>query len=76
YNNIDPAPETEEGIINQQVTELAAEYFGKMLFAKSDDEVLSLIEQAKKETDGLGFQKVLDYRTTKWQENVAKINGK
>lgn len=75
FNNIDPAPETDEGIINQQVTETANEYFGKILFAKSDAEVLSLIEEAKKTTTGLGFDKVNEFRTIKWQENLKLING-
>jgi putative aldouronate transport system substrate-binding protein len=76
YNNIDPAPETDEGIINQQVGEIANEYFGKILFAKSDAEVLSLIDEAKKMTTDLGFDKVNEFRTARWQENLALINGK
>lgn len=76
FNNIDPAPDSEEGIISQQVGDVHAEYFGKMLFAKSDAEVLSLIEKAKADTNKLGFEKLLAYKTTKWQENLALINGK
>ncbi|MFF2885448.1 extracellular solute-binding protein [Paenibacillus sp. NPDC057967] len=76
FNNIDPAPDTDEGVILQQVNDIAKEYFGKMLFAKNDSEVLSLIESAKKETNSLGYDKVLDFRTNVWQENLAKMSGK
>ncbi|RIX60571.1 extracellular solute-binding protein [Paenibacillus nanensis] len=75
FNNIDPAPETDEGIILQQVNELATEYFGKMLFAQSDAEVASLIEEAKEQTNALGYEKVLEFRTKAWQENLAKMSG-
>jgi putative aldouronate transport system substrate-binding protein len=76
FNNIDPTPESDEGIISQQVGEVNAEYFGKMLFAKSDKEVLSLIEEAKAKTNKLGFEKLLAYKTAKWQENLALISKK
>jgi len=75
FNNIDPAPDSEEGIIGQQVGDVNSEYFGKMLFAKSDEEVLKLIEEAKTKTNKLGLEKLLAYKTKKWQENLALING-
>jgi putative aldouronate transport system substrate-binding protein len=79
FNNIDPAPETDMGIIHKQIADgeagLITEYIGKILFAQSDAEALELIEQAKKETAQLGYDKALEYRTEKWQENVNRIKG-
>jgi putative aldouronate transport system substrate-binding protein len=75
FNNIDPAPDSDEGIIAQQVTDLNKEYFGKMLFAKNDEEVLNLIEEVKDKTNKLGYEKLLEYKTKKWQENLALVKG-
>lgn len=79
FNNISPAPETDLGIIDKQVADgesgIITEYVGKILFAKNDDEVMKLIEQAKQETTKLGYDEVLQYRTEKWQENVKRIKG-
>ncbi|URN96719.1 MAG: extracellular solute-binding protein [Candidatus Pristimantibacillus lignocellulolyticus] len=79
FNNIDPAPDTDLGIIQKQVADgeagIITEYVGKILFAKSEADVLALIEQAKKETVQLGYNDALKYRTEKWQENVKRTNA-
>lgn len=75
FNNIDPDPESDEGIIAQQVNDVSKEYFGKILFAKNDEEVISLIQSVEKETNKLGYDKVLAFKTEKWQENLAKMKG-
>jgi len=79
FNNIDPAPDTDLGIIQKEVADgeagIVTEYVGKILFAKSDEDVLKLIEEAKQVTKQLGYDDALKYRTEKWQENVKRIKG-
>jgi len=45
-----------------------------MVHAKSDDEVLSVLATAKQDSNKAGLDKLLQFRTERWQENVKKIN--
>ncbi|MDT9725743.1 extracellular solute-binding protein [Xylanibacillus composti] len=78
YLNIDPPLESDIGVITEQVTDyesgIIAQYIKQILFAKNDQEVLRLIEQAKRETEQLGYERVLEYRTQKWQHNLMRLN--
>ncbi|GAA0323689.1 hypothetical protein GCM10008967_12750 [Bacillus carboniphilus] len=74
YVNLSPLPDSEEGIIQQRVNDIFEESFAKMLFAKNDDEVLAILEQAQKDAESVGHQKLLDFQTDKWQDNLDKMN--
>ncbi|WP_239616230.1 extracellular solute-binding protein [Cohnella mopanensis] len=76
YSNLEPAPNTEEGIIMQRLRDAHKQLIPKILFAKSDDEVLSLIEKADKEATKIGYDKVLKWKTNVWQANLKAMQGK
>lgn len=73
FVNLSPLPDTEEGIIQQSVDEIFSESRAKALYAKSDDEVLAILDQAEKDALAVGYDKLLEYKTQKWQENLKKI---
>jgi putative aldouronate transport system substrate-binding protein len=75
FSNLDPGPETEEGIILQRLKDQYALLVPKLLFAASDEEVLQLIEEADRQAAELGYDKVLRWKTAVWQENLAKLSG-
>ncbi|WP_145134841.1 extracellular solute-binding protein [Paenibacillus sp. Y412MC10] len=75
FVNLSPMPDTEEGIIQQSVDEIFSESRAKALYAKSDDEVLAILDQAQKDAVAVGYDKLLEYKTQKWQENLKKIGG-
>ncbi|URN96238.1 MAG: extracellular solute-binding protein [Candidatus Pristimantibacillus lignocellulolyticus] len=69
YSNLDPLPDSEEGIILQRLKDYYKQAIPQMIYAKSDEEVTALLKKAAEETKGLGYQTVLDWKTAKWQEN-------
>jgi len=73
FSNLDPLPSSEEGIIVQRLKDYYKQAIPKMIYASSDDEVRALLEQAAKDTNDLGYQKVLDWKTAKWKENLAMM---
>jgi len=74
FVNLDPAPETDEGIIAQSVTDIYTKARAKILTnAKSDEEVLAILDQAEKDAQKVGYDKLLKYKATKWQENLSKL---
>ncbi len=75
FVNTDPVPDTEIGIIAQNVHDIYTVNFAQMVHAKSDDEVLSVLETGKKNTSKAGLDKLLKFKTERWQENVKKINA-
>ncbi|WP_020617969.1 extracellular solute-binding protein [Paenibacillus daejeonensis] len=75
FINIDPQPDSEEGIIRQRVEDIFTEMRAKVLYAKSDEEVIAIIEKAGQDADAAGYDKLLAYRTQKWQENLAAMKG-
>ena len=44
--------------------------------AKNDEEVDKILDQGNKDLMDLGYGQLLEWRTIKWQENLAKLNGK
>ncbi|HEY0829406.1 MAG TPA: hypothetical protein VGE40_15000 [Bacilli bacterium] len=68
-------PESEEGMIADKVKAVLALAFGKMAVAESDEVVLTLIEQAKVDTETAGYPLLLDWKTEKWQQNLDKMKG-
>ncbi|GAF07924.1 ABC transporter [Paenibacillus pini JCM 16418] len=76
FVNLRPAPESEEGIIAQNVETIYLEARAKAVYAKSDEEVLSILDKADQDAKAVGYDKLLEYKTKKWQENLVKIGSK
>ncbi|WP_407944614.1 extracellular solute-binding protein [Paenibacillus swuensis] len=75
FINLDPMPESEEGIIRQRIEDIYLETRAKVLFAKTDEEVISLLDKAEKDAQTAGYEKLLAFKTQKWQDNVKKLAG-
>jgi putative aldouronate transport system substrate-binding protein len=73
FINLDPMPESEEGIIRQRVDDIFQEARAKTLYAKNDAEVIAILDQAEKDAQKSGYAKLLKFRTDKWQENLKKM---
>lgn len=75
FVNVDPLPDSELGIISQQISDIFTVAFANMVFAKSDDEVASIIEKTANDAEKAGLERLLEFKTEKWQANVKKINA-
>ncbi|WP_054022927.1 extracellular solute-binding protein [Bacillus sp. FJAT-28004] len=75
FVNVDPLPDSELGIISQQISDIYTVAFANMVFAKSDDEVVSIIEKTAKDAEKAGLERLLEFKTERWQANVKKINA-
>ncbi len=75
FINLSPLPESEEGISFQRASDIWTKARAQALYAKTDEEALALLDKAHEDTMNAGFQKVLDFYTTKWHENQAMIKG-
>ncbi len=77
FINLAPAPNSEEGIIQTSLEEIWDESRAKALYAKSDEEVLAILDKADKDAMAIGYQQLLDYKTNKWHENqkIIASNG-
>jgi putative aldouronate transport system substrate-binding protein len=75
FVNLDPMPDSEEGIIGQRVNDIYLEARAKAIFAKSDEEVLAVLDKAEKDAQDAGYSKLLEFKTQRWQENVKRIKG-
>ncbi|MCM3271816.1 extracellular solute-binding protein [Paenibacillus elgii] len=74
FVNLDPAPDSEEGIVAQSVADIYSKAKATALTnAKSDEEVLAILDKAEKEAKQAGYEKLLKYKTEKWQDNVKKL---
>ncbi|WP_397386786.1 extracellular solute-binding protein [Paenibacillus sp. MMS20-IR301] len=73
FVNLDPLPDSEEGTIAAAVNDIYQEVFAKALYAKSDEEVLSLLNKANEDADKAGYAKLLKFQTERWQSNLSKM---
>ncbi|WP_433921153.1 extracellular solute-binding protein [Paenibacillus taichungensis] len=74
FANLDPASDSEEGIIAQRVFEIYEQVRAKAISSTtSDQEVLSLLDKAEADAQKSGYDKLLKYKTARWQENKAKM---
>ncbi|XEC92947.1 extracellular solute-binding protein [Paenibacillus tarimensis] len=76
FINLAPMPDSEEGIIAQRVEDIFQEARARALYAGSDEEVLSIFDKAEKDAQSAGYEKLLQFKTVKWQDNLAKMKGK
>lgn len=75
FENINPLPDTEEGMILQTINDIAEELRAQALHAKSEDEVETLLANAAENANNEGHAKLLEFQTKKWQENLKKMAG-
>ncbi|MBS4223033.1 extracellular solute-binding protein [Lederbergia citrea] len=75
FANLTPMPDTDEGLTEQRVNDIYDEAHAKALHAKSDQEVLDILDGAEKSAQAVGYDKLLEFKTKKWQENVARMAG-
>lgn len=73
FVNLDPLPDSEEGTIATAVNDIYQEVFAKTLYAKSDEEVVSLLNQANEDAKRAGYDKLLKFQTERWQSNLDKM---
>ncbi|QHW35208.1 extracellular solute-binding protein [Paenibacillus rhizovicinus] len=75
FVNLDPLPDTAEGIAAQSVSEIAKEALAKAIFAKNDAEVDAVLAQAEKDARKVGFDQVLTFKTNAWHKNQTIVEG-
>ncbi|NOU75783.1 extracellular solute-binding protein [Paenibacillus sp. LMG 31458] len=76
FANTDPQGDSDEGIVLQAAKDIFDQGFSKMIYAKNDDEVLSILSKTNDDMKKAGFPKVIDFVQKKWQDNLKKIGGK
>jgi len=74
-NNLEPPADGELGDIRQNSLDLFLQILSETATAKSDADVDKILDAAEAKAQKLGYQKLLDWRTERWQEN-RKILGK
>ncbi|MCC3375722.1 extracellular solute-binding protein [Cohnella sp. REN36] len=75
YANLSPAKDSQEGIIQTAVEDIWDESRAQALFAKSDEEVLKILDKADQDAMAVGYQKLLDYQTERWHRNQKIMKG-
>ncbi|SDX46401.1 extracellular solute-binding protein [Paenibacillus sp. CF384] len=73
FVNLDPLPDTAEGIAAQSVGEIAKEALAKAIFAKNDAEVDEVLAQAEKDALKVGFDSVLKFKENAWHNNQTIV---
>ncbi|MGI6141373.1 MAG: extracellular solute-binding protein [Caldicoprobacterales bacterium] len=73
FININPASDSDEGIIRLTISDIYDQARASAIqTAKSDAEVISILDEAEKQAQAAGYQVLLDYMTARWQENINK----
>ena len=75
FINLDPLPDSDEGIIHQSVEDIFLEARAKALYAKDDAEVNAILDKAEADAQAAGYAQLLEFKTKKWQENLLKMKG-
>ncbi|MFS0724832.1 extracellular solute-binding protein [Paenibacillus sp. 1P07SE] len=74
YVNLDPAGDSNEGIISQNVFEIYEKARAQaILNAKSDEEVIAILDKAEEDAQKANYAQLLAYKTERWQENKSKL---
>ncbi|MBE9914527.1 extracellular solute-binding protein [Paenibacillus donghaensis] len=74
FINLYPLPDTEEGGIYRGVKDIWLKARANAMFGKTDAEVLSILDSAHDESMAIGFQRYLDFITSKWHDNLKLLN--
>lgn len=73
FVNLIPSKSTDEGIIYQNLSDIYKEYRAKMVFAKDEAEVNSLLDSLISECENAGTDKLLSYQQGVWESNKQKL---
>jgi len=76
FANLSPLPDSEEGLISQRIEDIYEEAHAKAVHAKSDADVLKILDDAEAAAQAVGYEKLLAFKTERWQENVKRMEGK
>ncbi|WP_258207816.1 extracellular solute-binding protein [Paenibacillus radicibacter] len=76
FVNMSPLPNTPEGIANQSVKDIFLTARAKAIQAGNEADVITIMDKAEKDAQAAGYDKVLQYQTTKWKENKQKLGVK
>ncbi|WP_088548296.1 extracellular solute-binding protein [Paenibacillus aquistagni] len=75
FISLNPLPDSEEGMIQQRVEDIYQLARTQAVYAKSDEEVISILDKAQADAAAAGYDKLLEFKTKKWEENKKKIAG-
>ncbi|MDD7739645.1 MAG: extracellular solute-binding protein [Lachnospiraceae bacterium] len=73
YSNLDPDSGTEESEIKQDIDLLWGSTLPKLITAASDEEFDAILSDFFEQRDSLGWEKLLSYQQTKYEENLKKL---
>ncbi|PAD75003.1 ABC transporter substrate-binding protein [Paenibacillus campinasensis] len=74
FVNLDPAGDSEEGIIAQRVFEIYEKARATAIsMTASDEEVIAILDKAEEDAQKAGYSKLLEYKTARWKENLEKM---
>ncbi len=73
---IEPPQDSPEGIIRERWTELYKKVRAQAILAKSEQEVIEIIDKGEKDAQTLGIDKLNEYLTKRWKENEEKMKKK
>ncbi|MGG1878023.1 extracellular solute-binding protein [Paenibacillus cisolokensis] len=74
FVNLDPAGDSEEGIIAQRVFEIYEKARATAIsMTASDEEVIAILDKAEEDAQKAGYSKLLEYKTARWKENIEKM---
>lgn len=73
FINLHPAPDSDEGIIEQKVEDIYLEAFSKALYANSEQDVLKVLDKAEADSQKASYGKLLEFQTVIWQNNLKQM---
>lgn len=73
---IEPPQDSPEGIIRERWIELYKKVRAQAILAKSEQEVVEIIDKGEKDAQTLGIEKLNEYLTKRWKENEEKMKKK
>jgi len=73
YDNMNPLPDTPEGIIGQKITQLQGKTFPALLNASSEAEFNQIWDSWVQKKQELGIEKLLDWQMVKLADNKKKL---
>lgn len=73
FVNVIPSKSTDEGIIYQTLNDIYKDYRAKMVFAKDEAEVNSLLDSLIEECEKAGADQLLEYQQKVWESNKEKL---
>ncbi len=73
YNN--PPADSELGMINTMILDIYDEARTYSVFANSDAQVLSILDQAQIDMNQIGYDKYLDYHNSAWAQKKAQVEA-